>query len=326
MQAESSEQLWAIECIDLKKTYPGKPPVEAVRGIDLHVEAGTCYGVLGPNGAGKTTTMEIIEGLHPATSGSVSVLGKQWGRDAQQIREKIGVSLQETVLSDRLTVYETLELFRSFYRRGISPTDAMSRVSLEEKAKSWVKNLSGGQKQRLAVATALVGDPQLIFLDEPTTGLDPSSRRQLWDIIESFRDNGKTTLLTTHYMEEAEKLCDRVAIFDQGKVIAEGTPSELIRSLGAEHVIEFSVDRTDGAFDEQTIRRLPMVDQLDRIDQRFHMTVEQPHIVLPQLIETLANWQINLSGLTTRHASLEDVFIHLTGRDLNQESTQEPIQ
>ena len=244
---------FAIRCANLVKTYKGKPPVEAVRGIDFEVNVGECYGVLGPNGAGKTTTIEILEGLLGATSGEAEVLGMHWGKDDIAIRERIGVSLQETQLSERLSVGETLNLFRSFYSSGIEPGEAMARVSLEEKEKAWIKTLSGGQKQRLAVATALVGDPELIFLDEPTTGLDPSSRRQLWEIIETFKSEGKTVLLTTHYMEEAERLCDRVAIFDSGKIIAEGTPGELIRSIGAEHVIEFSIDRDHDSFDVGTV-------------------------------------------------------------------------
>lgn len=312
----------AIQCQDLKKTYPGKPPVEAVRGIDLQIEQGTCYGVLGPNGAGKTTTIEILEGLLPATSGQAEILGRRWGQDDNEIRQRIGVSLQETVFSDRLTVTETLTLFRSFYAQGISVQDAMQRVSLEEKHGAWVKNLSGGQKQRLAVATALVGDPELIFLDEPTTGLDPTSRRQLWDIIREFRKQGRTILLTTHYMDEAEQLCDRVAIFDQGKIISEGTPRELIRSIGAEHVIEFSIDNPNGQFDRDQIKSIESVDRLEPIDDHFRMTVGLPHVVLPQLITQLASWDINLTSLSTRHASLEDVFIDLTGRGLNDEAPE----
>lgn len=310
----------AIECRDLKKTYKGKPPVEAVRGIDLKIEQGTCYGVLGPNGAGKTTTIEILEGLLSVTSGEAEVLGMKWGKDDTTIRQRIGVSLQETVFSDRLTVRETLTLFRSFYSQGISVDEAMRRVSLEEKAKSWVKKLSGGQKQRLAVATALVGDPEIIFLDEPTTGLDPTSRRQLWDIIRDFRKRGRTILLTTHYMDEAEQLCDRVAIFDQGKIISEGTPRELIRSIGAEHVIDFSIDDANSAFDRKTLQSIESVDRLEPIDDHYRMTVSEPHIVLPRLIGQLADWGVNLTSLSTRHSSLEDVFIDLTGRGLTDES------
>ena len=307
---------FAIRCEELTKTYPGKPPVEAVRGISFEVQTGECYGVLGPNGAGKTTTIEILEGLLNATSGSAEVLGMKWGRDDNAIRQRIGVSLQETQLSERLTVLETLNLFRSFYANGISAQQAIDRVSLAEKKNTWIKNLSGGQKQRLAVATALVGDPDLIFLDEPTTGLDPTSRRELWEIIESFADAGKTVLLTTHYMEEAERLCDRVAIFDSGKIITEGTPNGLIRSLGAEHVVEFSTDRDLGDDDLTTLRQIESVDQVEAINDEYRVTLGQPHQVLPKLINHLSSKEIAMTGLTTRSASLEDVFVAKTGRHL----------
>src|SRR5438309_3014534 len=215
--------LHAIHCRQLVKRYDGKPPVEAVRGLDLLVEEGECFGLLGPNGAGKTTTLEILEGLLDATSGDVEVLGLNWQTHDREIRERIGISLQETRLADKLTVRETVTLFRSFYRAGIEPDEVIRRVSLDEKATSWVVQLSGGQKQRLAVACALVGDPELLFLDEPTTGLDPQSRRQVWEIVNGFKDRGRTVLLTTHYMDEAEKLCDRIAVIDHGRIIAEGT-------------------------------------------------------------------------------------------------------
>src|SRR5262245_42207009 len=218
----------AIRCTDLVKRYPGRPPVEAVRGLDLTVEVGECFGLLGPNGAGKTTTIEIIEGLAEPTSGAVEVLGMRWGEADAAIKQRIGISLQETKLSEKLTVEETVTLFRSFYHQGLTPAEAIGRVGLEEKLPARVGKLSGGQKQRLAVACAIIGDPELLFLDEPTTGLDPHSRRQLWDIIRDLRKQGRTILLTTHYMEEAERLCDRVAVVDHGKLIALGSPRELI--------------------------------------------------------------------------------------------------
>lgn len=306
----------AIQCTNLVKTYPGKPPVEAVAGISFQVAVGECYGVLGPNGAGKTTTIEILEGLLSPTSGSANVLGMDWAHDAAAIQQRIGVSLQETQLSDRLTVGEIVRLFRSFYDDGISPEEAMRLTSLTPKENAWFKTLSGGQKQRLAVATALVGDPDLIFLDEPTTGLDPTSRRELWDIVESFRSAGKTVLLTTHYMEEAEQLCDRVAIFDSGKIICEGTPRELIRSLGSENVIEFATDRPLAEVDTQSITDLPSVDKIEAANDGYQMSIGQPHEVLPRMLQLLTSRGYSMTELSTRSASLEDVFVARTGKQL----------
>lgn len=319
----------AIRCRELKKTYPGKPPVEAVRGIDLDVDVGECFGVLGPNGAGKTTTIEILEGLLSPSSGEVEVLGERWDENADQIRNQIGISLQETRLIEKLSVRETLTLFRSFYQDGLEPEEAMARVSLEEKARAWVKNLSGGQKQRLAVATALVGNPSLLFLDEPTTGLDPASRRQLWEIISECGHQGRTVLLTTHYMDEAERLCDRVAIFDRGQVIAIGTPQELINGLGGEHLLEFSVaaDGSETALvDESLLERwsgLPGV-MSGRIDgPTFQLSVGEPHIVIPTLVQQVDEQNLRLLSLTTRHASLEDVFVSVAGRSIEQAEQEE---
>lgn len=309
----------AIKCEGLVKTYPGKPPVEAVRGISFEVQQGECYGVLGPNGAGKTTTIEILEGLLDATAGTAEVLGMRWGHDDATIQQRIGVSLQETRLSDRLTVEEIVTLFRSFYTTGIAPDEALRRTSLTEKKNAWFKTLSGGQKQRLAVATALVGDPDLIFLDEPTTGLDPGSRRELWDIVKSFRAAGKTVLLTTHYMEEAEQLCDRVAIFDAGKIICEGAPRELIRSLGSEHVIEFSTDRPLEQNVIEGLNKIQSVDQVSCDQSDCRLSIGQPHVVLPELILQLTAAQYDLTELATRSASLEDVFVAKTGRHLEAE-------
>ena len=214
----------------LKKAYGD---VQAVDGLDLEVKSGECFGLLGPNGAGKTTTIEICEGLLERDSGDLRLLGMTWENDADALREKLGIQLQDTQLSEKLTVSETLHLFRSFYTRGRQVADVIGLVQLEEKTAARVGTLSGGQKQRLAIACALVGDPELLFLDEPTTGLDPQSRRQLWSLIEEFKATGRTILLTTHYMDEAEKLCDRVAIVDHGHIIAEGAPHDLIESIGS---------------------------------------------------------------------------------------------
>jgi ABC-2 type transport system ATP-binding protein len=313
----------AIRCTNLFKRYDARPPVEAVRGLDLTVELGECFGLLGPNGAGKTTTIEIIEGLIDATSGDVEVLGMRWGGRDTAIKERLGISLQETKLSEKLTVIETITLFRSFYQRGPSPEEVLRRVSLEEKADARVGKLSGGQRQRLAVACALVGDPDLLFLDEPTTGLDPQSRRQLWDLIRDFRSSGRTVLLTTHYMDEAERLCDRVAIVDHGKVIALGSPRELIARLGGEHVVEFALG-TDNRAPElapELLQGLPSTQSVRREAGHYLLAVSEPHVALPALLAWLQQAGHELASLSTRHASLEDVFVALTGRHLRDGET-----
>jgi len=314
----------AIECQQLTKRYRGRPPVDAVRGLDLVVEEGECFGLLGPNGAGKTTTMEILEGLLDATTGDVLILGYEWEREAAQIRERIGISLQETRLADKLTVREAVAMFRSFYPRGITPDEAIRRVSLEEKASSWIVKLSGGQRQRLAVACAIVGDPQLLFLDEPTTGLDPQSRRQLWEVIGKFRATGRTVMLTTHYMDEAERLCDRVAIVDHGKVIALGTPAQLIAQLGGENIIDFALVEGTAPLVEAKLAGLPSVRSARCGDGSYSLAVEQPHVALPALLSVLQTGQHSLAGLTTRHATLEDVFVSLTGRRLEEGDNGQP--
>jgi len=308
----------AIRCRELRKTYAAKPPVEALRGLELEVRVGECFGLLGPNGAGKTTTVEILEGLVEPTSGEVELLGTTWKRDERTLRERIGVTLQETRFADKLRVDETLRLFASFYPRGRTIEELLAAVSLTEKRASWVVNLSGGQRQRLAVACALVGDPELLFLDEPTTGLDPQSRRQLWDIVRELRARGRTIVLTTHYMDEAEKLCDRVAIVDQGKIIAQGSPAELIRSLGGDHVVEFALEDPNQAAPE-TCLALPSVRSARREGDALLLTVSEPHVAIPALLTLLARSGAALARLTTRHASLEDVFVALTGRHLRDE-------
>ncbi len=311
----------AILCRDLRKTYPARPaPVEAVNGLDLEVRPGECFGLLGPNGAGKTTTIEILEGLLAPTSGEVQVLGRRWGEDDYALRQRLGISLQETRLSEKLTVQETITLFRSFYAEGLEPPAVMDLVGLTEKAQAQVGKLSGGQRQRLAVACAMVGNAELLFLDEPTTGLDPQSRRQLWDILRTFRAQGRTILLTTHYMDEAERLCDRVAVVDHGKVIALGSPQELIAQLGGEHLIEFALaNGTEPS--EEGLRGLPAVVAVRREEELFILAVTAPHRTLPVLMQRLQGDGHALARLTTRHASLEDVFVTLTGRHLRDDDT-----
>ena len=304
----------AVRCRGLVKRYDDG--VVAVDGLDLDVPAGECFGLLGPNGAGKTTTVEIMEGLLAPTSGEVEVLGARWATDERALRERIGVSLQQTHLPDRLTVEEVLTLFRSFFARGRDPADVMRAVSLEEKKRAWFQNLSGGQKQRLAVACALVGDPELLFLDEPTTGLDPQSRLQLWDVVESFKRGGRTVLLTTHYMDEAERLCDRVGVVDHGKLIALGTPRELIASLGGQEVIELTLAGGAAAADEGKLAALAGVHGVRRVADGLALAADPLHVALPALVDHLRAEKLALERLATRHATLEDVFVALTGRGL----------
>ena len=341
----------AIRCVGLRKRFETRTgAVDAVNGLDLEVRAGECFGLLGPNGAGKTTTIEILEGLQTPTAGDVEVLGRRWDAHADALRQRIGISLQETRFAEKLSVAETLELFRSFYRRGLEPDDVMELVALNEKRRAWVGKLSGGQKQRLAVACALIGDPDLLFLDEPTTGLDPQSRRSLWDVIRGLRDRGRTILLTTHYMDEAERLCDRVAVVDHGKVIALGSPADLVTRLGGDHVIEFAVNGAGAAgagavgaagagaagaagagagaagvagriaaLDEASLRALPGVRGARVEATGILLTVTEPHVALPALLQRLQADGVALARLTTRHVSLEDVFVDLTGRHLRDE-------
>jgi len=313
-----------VRCRDLHKRYRTRNgSVDAVNGLDLEIRPGECFGLLGPNGAGKTTTFEILEGLLEASSGDVEVLGMRWGQHDGELRQRIGISLQETLFPEKLTVYETLVLFRSFYRSGHDPEEVIQEVALTEKARSWVGKLSGGQKQRLAVACALVGNPDLLFLDEPTTGLDPQSRRQLWDTIRRLGEQGRTTLLSTHYMDEAERLCNRVAVVDYGKVIALGSPAELVATLGGEHVIEFAL-ANGGVIAEDELAGLPAVLGVRKEASGLMLTVTEPHIALPALLEIVRRRNLDLSRLTTRHVSLEDVFVHLTGRRLRDEEVSSP--
>ena len=307
----------AVQCRDLRKTYDGK--VEAVRGLNLEIETGECFGLLGPNGAGKTTTIEILEGLLEPTSGQVTILGHTWRENHREMREWLGISLQETRLSEKLTVRETIELFASFYRRPRSSDEVLEQLQLTEKADSWVGKLSGGQRQRLAVATALVCNPKILFLDEPTTGLDPQSRRQLWDIIREFQRQGGTVLLTTHYMDEAERLCDRLAIVDHGQVIAEGSPADLTERLGGHHVVEFSVSGNSDGASLQRWSGLPSVESVRGDQDLIALNVKQPHLTIPALLDAIDQQGSRLQHLTTRQASLEDVFVRLTGRHLREE-------
>ncbi len=297
----------------LRKQYDD---VRAVDGLDLSVAPGECFGLLGPNGAGKTTTIEICEGLLTPDAGDVEILGMRWASDEHRLRERLGIQLQETQLADKLTVSETVRLFRSFYRTGRRVDDVIALVQLDEKRSSRVGKLSGGQRQRLALACSIVGDPELLFLDEPTTGLDPQSRRQLWELITEFKALGRTIILTTHYMDEAEILCDRVAVVDHGRVIALGTPRDLIGSLGAEHVVEFAL--ADGAplLGVTELSDIEGVQSTRTVAGGYELQVGALHRAVPALLALLASRQLELAQLSTHSATLEDVFVSLTGRQL----------
>ena len=321
----------ALHCAGLVKRYGD---VTAVNGLDLQVVRGECFGLLGPNGAGKTTTIEILEGLISADAGDVTVLGRRWDRDAASLRPRLGIQLQETQLADKLTVRETLRMFRSFYPEGPEVDELLETVELATKRDAWVSKLSGGQKQRLSVACALAGRPELLFLDEPTTGLDPQSRRQLWAVLGRFREAGGTILITTHYMDEADALCDRVGIMDRGMLIALGTPRELVQSLGAEHVVEFAM--TEGSVPSAAeLAALPGVRAVrpamseaksgprpplaESNGKHTSLSTSEVHLTIPALLDLLRRHDATLSLLGTHSATLEDVFVTLTGRQLRDD-------
>jgi ABC-2 type transport system ATP-binding protein len=304
----------AVSCRGLVKRYPD---VLAVDGLDLDVWPGECFGLLGPNGAGKTTTVEMLEGLTTPDAGTIELLGDRWGagRD-RQLRQQIGAALQETKLSEKLTVRETVRLFRSFYEQGREVDEVLDLAGLDEKSKARVGKLSGGQKQRLALACALVGSPKLLFLDEPSTGLDPQARLRVWEIVEQFKQQGGTVILTTHYMEEATKLCDRVAIIDHGKVIAQDSPAALIASLGARQIVAFTVD---GDLPAAALAALPGVCGVQRQAESWVLSVDQAGAAVPAVLAELSARGLQMDSLTTHQATLEDVFVHLTGRGLRDQ-------
>ena len=296
--------------------------VVAVNHLDLEVAQAECFGLLGPNGAGKTTTIEICEGLTTPDEGRVELFGLNWRSGASELRQRIGVQLQETQFPEKLTVEEVLRLFRSFFRRGIPLDESIRLAQLEEKRGACVGTLSGGQKQRLAMACALVGAPELLFLDEPTTGLDPQARRHLWELVDQLKQAGRTIILTTHYMEEAERLCDRVAIMDHGRVLALGTPQQLIASIGGEHIVEFAItgyESRDALADVALLRAIPGVHS-HRSDAGLHqLSVRELHTAVPRIFAELDRQGLHLSEFRTHSATLEDVFVGLTGRNLRDE-------
>lgn len=301
----------ALSVKDLRKTYTD---IVAVKALDLDVRRGECFGLLGPNGAGKTTTLEICEGLTEPDSGEVVVLGMTWRANARELRYRLGLQLQETQFAEKLSALETVRLFRSFYRKGPSPEELIALVQLEQKRDAWVRALSGGQRQRLALACALAGDPDLLFLDEPTTGLDPQSRRHLWELVKQLKGAGRTIVLTTHYLSEAEELCDRVAIMDSGAIIASGAPHDLTASLGAGHILELTVAAGSALVNGTPLEGIAGVSSVRVENGKIRLQVQELHASLPLVLDELARRHVALSNLETHSPSLEDVYVALTGR------------
>jgi ABC-2 type transport system ATP-binding protein len=302
----------AVRCIGLVKRYPD---VTAVNQLDLTIQRGECFGLLGPNGAGKTTTIEILEGLTEPDAGSVEVLGLTWKNNAREIRERIGVQLQDTQLGDKLTVLEVLTLFRSLYRDGKHPEDLLDWFSLRPKANARYHKLSGGQKQRVVLACALVSNPELLFLDEPTTGLDPQARLAVWNVVQRYKAEGGTVLLTTHYMEEAARLCDRLAIVDEGKLIAQGTPEELTSSLASAQVLEVKVESSTSPHAEPP----PQLGFKQR-GEWWVKSIDNAHSELghaiAQLLDGITSSGLRVIALRTHQPTLDDVFLARTGKAL----------
>ncbi len=301
----------AVEVSNLHKSYG---PVRAVDGISFTVEVGEIFGMVGPNGAGKTTTIECVEGLRRPDRGTIRVLGVDPQRDGYELRRRIGVQLQEAALPPRLKVGEALDLFGSFYPRRVDGDPLLEQLGLAEKRNAPFDRLSGGQKQRLFIALALINDPELVFLDELTTGLDPQARRAMWDLVRGIRDRGKTVFLTTHYMEEAERLCDRVAIIDHGKIVAMDAPENLIRSLGAEQRVVF---RAEGHWDDTPLRQVPGVTRVEHIGERVVVYGKGEGLV-GGVIGLLEQAGMPFRDLRTEQPSLEDVFLALTGREMRE--------
>jgi len=302
----------ALSVRGVRKRYP---KVLAVDDLDLDVLRGEVFGLLGPNGAGKTTTLEIMEGLTPADAGSVEVLGLDLRQHGREIRSRFGVQLQSTSLYNKITPREALDLYGSYYPRRRPTTELLELVQLVDKADAYHVTLSGGQQQRLAVALALVNEPELVFLDEPTTGLDPQARRSLWDVVRRMKAEGRTVILTTHYMEEAEALCDRLAIMDHGRILTSGTPLGLVQELNIPSVVELAFDGVapDAASFAQKIGQPVLVR-----GGLWEIASGDPKALLPGLLGAAEAESVPFSQIHVRRATLEDVFLHRTGRSLRQ--------
>ena len=301
-----------IEVNNLEKKYGD---INAVNGVSFSVEQGEVFGILGPNGAGKTTTVEIIEGLRKPNAGSIKVCNIDALKEPQRIKELIGVQLQATSLYDNIRVKEALDLFGSYYQKSIPAEQIMAEVSLTEKKNSQVSKLSGGQKQRLSVGLALVNDPEVIFLDEPTTGLDPQARHNIWSIVEKLRERGKTVVMTTHYMEEAEQLCYRLAIIDRGKIIAMDTPDNLINKADLATSIDFTTSKELDGLAES----IPGICKVNNgAASKYSVQTKAVSMILKDLTNLCYDNHIELENISVRQATLEDVFLAMTGRKLRE--------
>jgi len=299
--------------LEIKGLHKAFPKVVAVDGLDLQVRKGEVFGLLGPNGAGKTTTLEMVEGLQQPDAGEIRVMGLDWRKHGHEIRTRIGVQLQATSLFNKITPREALDLIGGYYPKRRGTDELLDLVQLQEKADAYHITLSGGQMQRLALALALVNDPELVFLDEPTTGLDPQARRSLWDVVRRMKAEGRTVVLTTHYMDEAETLCDRLAIIDHGKVIATGTPASLIADLGLPSIVELSFD---GAAPDPAAFSARLGSAVETREDRWEIPAADPKSLLPKLLEAAEATGTIYQQLHIRRATLEDVFLHRTGRSL----------
>jgi ABC-2 type transport system ATP-binding protein len=300
-----------IEVRDLVKSYSS---VQAVNGISFDVLEGEIFGMVGPNGAGKTTTIECIEGLRHPDAGLVKVLGLDPRRNGFALREKIGIQLQESALPDRITVWETMDMFASFYPKTVDGNDLLEQLGLIKKRKTAFTKLSGGQKQRLFIALALINDPEVVFLDELTTGLDPKARRSIWDLVLGIRDRGKTVFLTTHFMEEAERLCNRVAIMDQARIVALDTPSNLITSLSSEYRVVFNVqERLDAA----RFQKIQAVSRIEQVDEQVTVYGREEGLLIG-IVNALEEGKIHYRSLRTEQPTLEDVFLAMTGKQMQE--------
>lgn len=303
----------ALKVDNLTKRYGD---LVAVNGISFSIGKGEIFGLLGPNGAGKTTTVEMIEGLRKPDDGSIEICGINALKKPGNIKELIGAQLQSTTIYDQIRVKEVIDLFGNYYKKSIPSSKLLEEVSLTDKKNAFYRTLSGGQKQRVAMALAIVNDPEVLFLDEPTTGLDPQARRNVWSIITNLRKRGKTIILTTHYMEEAEQLCQRVGIIDKGEIIALDTPSNLIANTGLKSSIEFSVSQEDSEKILQGLKGIGKVTQ--QSDNKFILNTKESSKALKELTRFSDKNNINMDNISVRKATLEDVFLSLTGRGLRE--------